>query len=228
MSPKPSLRLVVFDCDGTLVDSQHGIVAAAAAAFRAHGLPEPDPAAVRRLVGLNLDHAILALLPEAEPDLVWRLVEAYKQAFFALRSQPDHDEPLFPGMSELLDALDQPHILLGVATGKHMRGLRATLDRHGLGHRFVTLQTPDTCRGKPHPEMMERALAETGVDRADAIMIGDTTFDMQMAYNAGVAGVGVAWGYHERAALLAAGARHVIDHPLELAEILMNPQEVMS
>lgn len=228
MSPKPSLRLVVFDCDGTLVDSQQGIVAAAAAAFRAHGLEEPDPAAVRRVVGLNLEHAILELLPEADSDLIWRLVEAYKQAFFILRSRPDHDEPLFPGISELLQVLDQPHFLLGVATGKHMRGLRATLERHGLGHRFVTLQTPDTCRGKPHPEMMERALAETGVERADAVMIGDTTFDMEMAYNAGVAGVGVAWGYHARAALVAAGARQVIDHPLELAEILMNPQGVKS
>ena len=217
-----SLRLVVFDCDGTLVDSQHGIIAAAAAAFRAHGRVEPDPAAVRSVVGLNLDHAISALLPEADSGMVDRLVEAYKNAFFELRSRPDHEEPLFPGMMELLDALDQPHILLGIATGKHMRGLRATLDRHGLGGRFVTLQTPDTCRGKPHPEMVERALAETGVLSTGALVIGDTTYDMRMAYNAGVLGVGVAWGYHERSALIAAGARQVIEHPLALADILLN------
>lgn len=221
-----ALRLVVFDCDGTLVDSQHGIIAAASAAFRAHGLAEPDPAAVRSVVGLNLDHALAVLMPEADRDLLDRLVEAYKQAFFALRSRPEHEEPLFPGMSELLDALDQPHILLGIATGKQMRGLRATLERHGLGDRFVTLQTPDTCRGKPHPEMVERALAETGVDRSGAVMVGDTTFDMQMAYNARVTGIGVGWGYHEPSALTAAGARQVIADPLDLAEIILRSQGV--
>lgn len=221
------LRLGVFDCDGTLVDSQHGIIAAAGAAFRAYGLAEPDPAAVRSVVGLNLDLALAALMPEPDPVLVDRLVEAYKQAFFELRSRPEHDEPLFPGVVELLDALDRPHILLGIATGKHMRGLRATLDRHGLGNRFVTMQTPDTCRGKPHPEMVERALTETGVPAAAALVLGDTTYDMEMAYNAGVDGIGVGWGYHEPSALVAAGARQVIGHPLELAEILIGVRGVI-
>lgn len=217
------LRLVVFDVDGTLVDSQHGIIAASAAAFRSCGLPEPDPAAVRSVVGLNLDRALAALIPDPDPDveLIERLVVAYKQAFFELRSRPDHDEPLFPGVIEMLDALDRRQILLGIATGKHMRGLRATLDRHGLSGRFVTLQTPDTCRGKPHPEMVERALAETGVRAVDALVMGDTTFDMQMAYNAGVAGVGVGWGYHEPSALVAAGAKRVIEHPQELVDVLL-------
>jgi phosphoglycolate phosphatase len=221
-----TLRLVVFDCDGTLVDSQHGIVAAAEAAWRVHGLPVPDPSAVRQVVGLNLDEAIAVLQPDADAHLLGRLVEAYKQAFFTLRSRPDHHEPLYPGIAELLAALDRPEILLGIATGKNMRGLRATLARHDLAGRFVTLQTPDTCRGKPHPEMVERALAETGVTAMTTYVIGDTTYDMQMAYNAGVAGIGVGWGYHVPAALLAAGARQVIDHPLDLADILMEFERV--
>ena len=222
----PPLRLVVFDCDGTLVDSQHGIVAAAEAAWRAHGLKAPDPAAVRQVVGLNLDEALAALIPEADTDLVGRLVAAYKQAHVALRSRPDHHEPLYPGIAELLAALDRAEILLGIATGKNMRGLRATLARHELAGRFVTLQTPDTCRGKPHPEMVERALADTGATAMTTYVVGDTTYDMQMAYNARVAGIGVAWGYHAPAALLAAGARQVIDHPLDLADILMEFERV--
>jgi phosphoglycolate phosphatase len=178
------------------------------------------------VVGLNLDEAIAVLQPDADAHLLGRLVEAYKQAFFTLRSRPNHHEPLYPGIAELLAALDRPEILLGIATGKNMRGLRATLARHDLAGRFVTLQTPDTCRGKPHPEMVERALAETGVTAMTTYVIGDTTYDMQMAYNAGVAGIGVGWGYHAPAALLAAGARQVIDHPLDLADILMEFERV--
>lgn len=215
------LRLVVFDCDGTLVDSQHGIVAAAESAWRSQGLPLPDPAAVREMVGLNLDEAIARLQPDADVVLVTRLVEAYKRAFFELRAHPDHEEPLYPGIRELLDALARPQVLLGVATGKHMRGLKATLERHRLTNRFVTLQTPDTCRGKPHPQMIERALSETGVPAAATYVVGDTTFDMQMAYNAAVAGIGVGWGYHATAALVAAGAREVIETPMDLAKIVL-------
>ena len=216
-----ALRLVVFDCDGTLVDSQHGIVAAAESAWRAQGLPHPDPEAVRQMVGLNLDEAIARLQPDADAVLVTRLVEAYKRAFFELRARPDHEEPLDPGIRELLDALDQPQVLLGIATGKHMRGLKATLERHGLTERFVTLQTPDTCLGKPHPQMIERALSETGAPAATTYVVGDTTFDMQMAYNAAVAGIGGAWGYHATAALVSAGARTVIEAPQDLIRIVL-------
>lgn len=220
-----SLRLVVFDCDGTLVDSQHGIIAAATAAWAAHGLKAPDAAAVRQVVGLNLDEALAALAPDADPGLLARLVDAYRQAFFDLRRRPDHQEPLFPGIVDLLDALEQVGTLLGIATGKNLRGLTATLERHDLMHRFVTLQTPDTCRGKPHPEMVERALRDTGAEAANTYVVGDTTFDMQMAYNARVAGIGVGWGYHAPAALRGSGARHVLDSPLDFVEIILGNEE---
>lgn len=221
-----SLRLVVFDCDGTLVDSQHGIVAAAAAAWAAHGMAAPEAAAVRQVVGLNLDEALAALEPAADAALLASLVAAYRQAFFDLRRRDDHHEPLFPGILDLLDALAQPEVLLGIATGKNMRGLLATLERHDLARRFVTLQTPDTCRGKPHPEMVERALRETGIEPSATYVIGDTTFDMQMAYNAGVIGLGVAWGYHAPEALLRAGAREVLGHPLDLVGLISEYQGV--
>jgi len=126
-----------------------------------------------------------------------------------------------PGIAELLQALDRPDILLGIATGKNMRGLQSTLERHEIGHRFVTLQTPDTCRGKPHPEMIERALRETGVAPAATYVVGDTTFDMLMAYNAKVSAVGVAWGYHAPEALLRAGAGRVLGHPQDLVELVI-------
>jgi phosphoglycolate phosphatase len=195
-------------------------------AWGAHGMPPPDPAAVRQVVGLNLDEAIAALLPETGPELVLQLADSYRKAFFELRCRPDHHEPLFPGIAELLAALDQPDILLGIATGKNLRGLRATLERHDLLDRFVTLQTPDTCRGKPHPEMILRAMAETGVEAEWTYVIGDTTFDMLMAYNAAATGIGVGWGYHDREALLSAGALRVIDDPHDIAQLITSYEEV--
>jgi phosphoglycolate phosphatase len=206
-----AIRLAVFDCDGTLVDSAHNIVACMAAAFAVHGLPAPLDPAVRRVVGLSLETAMAALVPQADAALHLRLADSYKAAFFELRSQPDHSEPLYPGAMAAIEALGAAGFLLGVATGKSQRGLRAVLERHGLLHRFVTLQTADVAAGKPHPEMLHRAMAETGADRLDTVMIGDTSYDIQMAANAEVAGIGVAWGYHPPGELSACGAQAIAE-----------------
>ncbi len=203
------LRLAVFDCDGTLVDSQAGIVACMAAAFVAAGHPAPAPEAVRRVVGLPLVDSAARLAPALSPGDHIRLAELYKQAFFDLRARRDFEEPLFPGIAALLEALAAEDVLLGVATGKGRRGLAITLDRHGLRHRFATLQTADDARGKPHPEMLQRAMAEAGADPADTAMIGDTSYDIEMALSAGTAAIGVAWGYHPPEELSAAGAHAV-------------------
>ncbi|WP_158044298.1 HAD-IA family hydrolase [Skermanella pratensis] len=203
------LRLALFDCDGTLVDSQFAIVAAMNAAFVALGLPLPDAAAVRRVVGLPLVQAISILLPDGQPRLHVALADRYKLAFADARNRGAHEEPLFPGIRDALDALENAGLLLGVATGKSRRGLVATLDQHGLLDRFTTLQTSDTGPGKPHPDMVFRALAETGVEAADTVVIGDTTYDMLMAGSARAGAVGVAWGYHEVAELTGAGAQRV-------------------
>jgi phosphoglycolate phosphatase len=189
-------RLVVFDCDGTLVDSQHAIVAAMRIAFGEMGLDEPDPSSVRHVVGLTLEDAIARLLPRALPELHRQTAAAYRRAFQTLRSRPDHQEPLFDGIRAVIDALAGAGILLGVATGKSRRGLVATLDRHGLGSRFLTLQTVDDNPGKPAPDMLLRAMSEAGVEPDETAMVGDTMYDIEMARNAGTAAIGVAWGYH--------------------------------
>ena len=200
-------RLVLFDCDGTLVDSQHHIVAAMQAAFARHGLAAPAPDAVRRLVGLPLEISVRQLLQAmgigTDADAV---VAAYREAAFAMRHAPDHDEPLFPGLVDALARLEDDGYLLGIATGKARRGLDATLSLHGLHDRFVTLQTADIARGKPDPDMVLRAMRETGAEPGSTLVVGDTTFDIQMAKNAGVRALGVAWGYHDPAELLEAGA----------------------
>lgn len=205
------LRLVVFDCDGTLIDSQHMIVAAMNHAFDAHGLPHLPREKVLSIVGLSLDEAIEALVPHVELPIRRRLTESYKGAFFELRTRKELAEPLFPGVREVLDALAaQDNVLLGIATGKSQRGLRHALETHGLRDYFVTLQTADDAPSKPHPEMLRRAMRETGVNPADTVLIGDTTFDMEMARAARAHALGVDWGYHEPHLLTACGARAVL------------------
>lgn len=204
------LKLCIFDCDGTLVDGCYAITAAMASAFAGLGLPEPSGPAVRRVVGLALADAIRLLHPGAAAETYVALADGYVAAFGALRRAGETQEWLFPGVLEGLRAIEEAGWLLGMATGKSQRGALATLSAHDLDQRFVTLQTADRAPGKPAPDMILRALAETGVSARRAVMIGDTTYDMQMAKNAGVVAIGVDWGYHHPAELLAAGAAAVV------------------
>jgi phosphoglycolate phosphatase len=215
-------KLIMFDCDGTLVDSQHTIVAAMASAWRSLELREPEPAAVRRVVGLTLETAIAALQPDADEQMLAKLAAAFRREAVAARQRDSFHEPLFPGILEAIDAIDGPDVVFGIATGKNLRGLRHTLEAHGLMERFVTLQTADRAPSKPHPAMLHQAMAEIGVDRASTVLIGDTSFDMEMAYNAGTAGIGAGWGYHEPADLVRAGAGRVISRPEDLPTALAN------
>jgi len=215
-----SLRLAVFDCDGTLVDSQAGILSAMAAACAAEDLPAPDASAVRAVIGLPLAECVARLLPGEEEGRCRRVVDAYRAAFRGMREAGDHHEPLYPGTREALDALDGAGYLLGIATGKAMRGLSAVLERHNLAGRFVTLQTADRGPGKPHPDMLLRAMAETGAEPRHTIMIGDTTFDMLMARYARTAAIGVGWGYHAVEDLRGAGAQMVIERFADLPPAL--------
>ena len=216
----PSVRLAVFDCDGTLVDSQQSIVASMHAAFEHHGFEIPEAEAVRRVVGLPLDVAIRRLAPHVDEAFSQEVSETYKSAFYDLRQADDVEEPLFAGISGVLDRLDAAGWLMGVATGKSHRGLSATLNFHKLYDRFVTHQTADRAHGKPHPDMMHKAMSATGAGRDDTIMIGDTTFDIEMAKNAGVRSIGVTGGYHQPQELLDAGAACVVTTADELAASL--------
>lgn len=205
------MKLAVFDCDGTLIDSQANIIRAMDSSFQRHGLTPPDSHATRRIVGLSLVEAMQALLPEAEPALHISLAEDYKGAFQRLRAEQGlAPEPLYPGIRTLLDRLDASGWMLAVATGKSDRGLKLALEHHGIHHLFVSLQTADRHPSKPHPSMLNAALAEAGVDTAQAVMIGDTIFDMAMGDAAGVRSIGVDWGYHEAEELLEAGADTVV------------------
>lgn len=217
-----TLRLAIFDCDGTLVDSQADIAEAMEAAFAAHGLTAPPRSAIRRIVGLSLGEAIRQLVPEAGADLARDLVESYKAAFRARRSAGVVEEPLFEGIAALIAELDEAGWLLGVATGKSDRGLAHCLERHGLTGHFVTLQTADRHPSKPDPAMIEACLDATGASAAEAVMIGDTAYDMAMAVNAGVRAIGVDWGYHHPNELREAGAEAVAGSVAELRRLLID------
>ena len=215
-----SAQLAVFDCDGTLIDGQASICAAMEQAFSQFGLPLPPRNDVRRAVGLSLPLAIARLLPQADTAQQLALVDAYKQAFRTARSDGTLQQPLYDGMAPLLGRLHDAGWLLGVATGMSSRGLEHCLAMHGLSHLFITLQTADLHPSKPHPAMLEAALEEAGAAPAQAVMIGDTAFDMAMAVAAGVRGIGVDWGYHEAPELLSAGAGAVATDPAHLEELL--------
>lgn len=206
------LRLIVFDVDGTLVDSQGDIVAAMAHAFGRAGMATPEREAVLGIVGLSLEVAIARLAPGQPAARHRQMAGWYKEAYLHLRARAGvaQSSPLYPHARATLEALHAaPGNLLGVATGKSRRGLDKLLDGHGLRRLFVTQQVSDHHPSKPHPSMLQAALAETGVRPESAVMIGDTSFDRDMAQAAGIAFVGVGWGYHGREAL--AGAAEIID-----------------
>ena len=215
------LKLVVFDCDGTLVDSQHAIFQSMSVAFAKYGLPDLGRDAVRRIVGLPLSDGVSVLAPEANTELVESLRLAYSDEWQKMRATGRLEEPLYPGTLEAISGLEEAGWLLGVATGKSYRGLEATLTHYGILGKFVTLQTSDkVMHGKPHPDMMIAALNEAGVDKSNTVMIGDTTFDIDMAVNAGVRAIGVNWGYHDASELMASGAQCVINQFNELHSAL--------
>lgn len=212
-------RLIVFDCDGTLVDSQHYISESMRRAFGAVGLAPPDFDAVRGVIGLSLDEAVGQLKPDSSPAERDTLVRLYRETFFKLRTKGE-TEPLYPGCRDCLLLLHAQGDLLGVATGKGRNGLRRILEEHGLFDLFTTLKTADDGPGKPNPGILLQAIDECGVEPARVLMVGDTSFDIEMARNAGVLPIGVDWGYHPSARLEAAGAMAVAENYAELPEIV--------
>lgn len=209
-------KLAVFDCDGTLVDGQADVLWSMRRAFERASLPAPDPALVRRMVGLSLPIAIRELAPDLTEREQRDVTEFYKSSFRARREEGLLDEPLYEGIADLLRALARKGWQLAVATGKSDRGLAACLAGHELSDLFVSLQTADRHPSKPDPAMLEAALFEAGVVADDAVMVGDTVFDMQMAVSARVRPIGVAWGYHEPGELTASGAAMVARDIAEL------------
>lgn len=195
------MRAVIFDMDGTLVDSQGDILGAMNAAIEAEGLPAIDREAVLGIVGLSLDVAIPRLLPDADHTTCARVVQGYKDAYMDLRklNGAAQSSPFYPGARAALDALcARDDVLLGVATGKSRRGLDKLIESHDLGGVFTSQHCADDHPSKPHPSMLSAAFGDLGVEAGDAVMIGDTSFDMDMARAAKTRFVGVSWGYHPR------------------------------
>ncbi|MBM9596352.1 HAD-IA family hydrolase [Rhodobacteraceae bacterium MCCB 386] len=210
------MRLIVFDVDGTLVDSQRQIAAAYTAGFAAIDRPAPRLAEVRSVIGLSLPLAFTRLAPDATPGEVERGILAYRRAFSA-----GPEAPLFPGIAEMLRRLgSRPTTLLRIATGKSRRGVDRLLAHHALEGLFQTVQTADLHPSKPHPAMLTAALDAVGVTPEHAVIVGDATFDVEMGRAAGIGALGVAWGYHPAAALHGAGAIGVAEDVAALEAML--------
>jgi phosphoglycolate phosphatase len=219
------MKLVVFDCDGTIVDSQAGIVLSMEHAFRSLRMIPPTREQTLAVVGLSLPEAFSTLAPEAEYATRAELAERYKSAFRDLNRDPSEMDILFPKAKETIAHLaGRDGHLLGIATGKSRRGIDRLFDREGWHPSFATIQTADEHPSKPHPGMLLTAMLETSATPAATVMVGDTTYDVAMARAAGVAAVGVAWGYHSVAELAAAGAHVIVerfeDLPMALDEVL--------
>lgn len=202
------LKLVIFDVDGTLVDSQDFIVEAQRRAFASLGLPARSRERALSVVGLSLVEAFDALTDGQGPSEA--LAHAYRDAWTNMLSDPSYDMPLYAGAAECVSLLaKRDDTLLAMATGKSRRGVERLLAKRCWSNHFASIQTADDHPSKPAPDMILACMAETGVGRADTIMIGDTSYDMEMARAAGVRSLGVAWGYHPPEELTAAGAERV-------------------
>ncbi|GAB5375217.1 MAG: HAD family hydrolase [Acuticoccus sp.] len=212
-----TLRLVLFDCDGTLVDSAAHILGAMRGAFERHDLVPPSDDEIKSIIGLSLPHAVGRLASKHPEAPHAEMVEAYKDIYRDAMAPGADTEPLFEGVRAVLDALSADEgTLLGVATGKSRAGLDRILAGHDLKDRFVTTMTADDAPSKPAPEMVLRAIEATGVSPVRTVMIGDSAFDMQMAHAAGVRALGVAWGYQPVTTLTEAGAESVAHRVDEL------------
>ena len=211
------LRLVVFDMDGTLVNSAAFIEQAMANVCAQAGFSAPSGEAVRAIIGLSLPEAFAVLLPETDYAEQDRLAGLYRENIVAMRRQSGDDAPLYAGARCALDQLQaRDEVLLGIATGKALRGVRHAFEVHDIGGYFHTVQGADGHPSKPHPSMLEQCLRETGVDAAQAVIVGDTSFDMAMGRAAGFLCVGVRWGYHSDAVLTQTGAHVLVDNFADL------------
>ncbi len=193
-------RMVVFDWDGTLMDSAAKIVNCFRAAARDVGVPVPTPDAVRGIIGLGLAEALDQLFPGTGEVERERLMEAYRAHFL------ERDETytgLFPGVAEGLATLRDEDFVLAIATGKARRGLDRVLGETAVGHLFSASRCVDEAVSKPHPQMLRDILARTGIDPRDALMVGDTTFDLKMAAAADMDALAVSYGAHPVGPLLA-------------------------
>lgn len=216
------MRLVLFDCDGTLVDSVALIHEVMARTFVHHGHRRPEVAETKAIIGLTLDIAIARMLgrPHVDDEAL-AMTRHYKAIYADVRREPGFQEPLFPGIAGMMARLErEAALILGAVTGKSRRGLDLIRSSHGFERTFFVSRTADDCPSKPHPAMVTECCGEAGIEAARTVVVGDAVYDMQMAKAAGARAVGVAWGYASVGELVAAGADHILRTPADLLEWL--------
>ena len=206
-------KLIVFDWDGTLMDSQARIVACMRAAIEEVGLPAHDEENLKNIIGLGLYEALNMLYPEGSDEDYQRLTERYRHHFLDANDTPS---PLFAGARELVTALHDAGHFLAVATGKGRKGLDKVLDETQLGEYFHYTRCADETFSKPHPQMLLDIMEFTGMEPEQTLMIGDTEYDLQMANNAGVKSLAVSYGVHEKPRLLACNPVACVDSVAEI------------
>lgn len=207
-----TLKLAIWDMDGTIVDSREVIQTAMVRCFEGMGLPTPDYEDVRKTIGLGLHEAVQALAPDY-PDIPG-LADAYRNAFVARRAESDFKEPLYDGAIATLERLANDNWLIGMATGKSHRGIRAIFEMHPLEPYFDTIWCADDGPGKPHPHMCEQAMKALGAEPHQSLIIGDAVHDISMGRNAGIHTLGVSWGFGKAHELEAVGA-HEVHHSFD-------------
>lgn len=212
------MKLALFDCDGTLVDSGKLIHEVMVRTFVHHDMPQPDYAATKSIIGISLDSAIARLMGQDHVDQrVAGITAHYKSIFGTVRAEPGFEEPLFDGIADVMATLvTREELLLGAVTGKSRRGLDLIVETHGFQKYFFVSRTADDCPSKPHPAMVLECCRETGIDPADTVVIGDAVYDMMMAKAAGARAIGVSWGYGGVDDLLATGADAIVHRPADI------------
>lgn len=207
--------LVILDWDGTVCNSEARIVSCMQRASDRVGLPVLEPAAIGNIIGLGLPEAIASLFPEAHSEQRDRLRAYYAEEWQAARVEP---VALFDGVLATLDQLLCAGHTLAVATGKSRRGLEREFEEHGIGHLFAASRCADETASKPDPRMLSELLVETGCDVRDAVMVGDTEYDLRMASAINMTSVGVSYGVHSRERLHECSPHQIIDHFAELLQ----------
>ena len=215
-----NLKLALFDYDGTIVDSAIMIVEGAIAAFRICGLPDPDPKKVRENIGKPLAISLDEYMPPGYNVTPNEISEAYRSWYAEQGRLGLQNEPLYPGVVELLKELKTDDWLIGIATNKSRIGLTNGLAKHSLSDMFdITLSTDENIP-KPNPAMAIKAMNDLGVDKENCVMVGDTINDIGLGVNAGIISIGVTWGYNDKNLLTSAGADYFVDDANELSVLM--------
>jgi phosphoglycolate phosphatase len=214
---KNRFDLIIFDWDGTLVDSIDWIVHCIQNAAINHNCPIPAAQAAKDIIGLSIENAINTLFPSIDSQTQQKLVNDYSQTFFSKQISRDD---LFPGVYEMLQQFKQDGYRLAVATGKKSSGLAQAIEGTGVADLFCTTRCSDQTASKPHPLMIDEIVAELGVSKQRTLMVGDSIHDLQMALNAQVASIGVSCGAHSELVLQQYQPLRCLSYPTDLMDIL--------